>query len=45
MLGRFVSAEIEQDEQSGTVSIRSTMGTVGVRVEQLDGRWYFGQFE
>ena len=45
LLGRFVSAEIEEDEQSGTVSIRSTMGTVGVRVEQLDGRWYFGRFE
>ncbi|MHC4201950.1 MAG: hypothetical protein ACYSU0_18330 [Planctomycetota bacterium] len=45
LLGRFVSAEIDEDEQSGTVSIRSTMGTVGVRVEQLDGRWYFGQFE
>jgi len=45
LLGRFVSAEIDKDEQSGTVSIRATMGTVGVRVEQLDGRWYFGQLE
>ncbi len=45
LLGRFVSAEIDKDEQSGTVSIRATMGTVSVGVEQLDGRWYFGQLE